>query len=232
MALGVVVTAVGAEEDAAVRRDRWGGGFIIKNAASAEAISCRIDTCTRSSAAAAEVISVRVGRSVEWEHASVARRGAVVAAIMEIAPIQERARERSRCIGAPKRGCPFQRQIGIDRQDKSVPGPFDEGQMGAGDAVDGSIGCDRGRDVEAYALQTADHVRWNGGWAGRKWQVGRAESTGAEVAWTWRGRIKTRVTEDADRISWRDLHQPGIKGVVVIKLAVIVDLQHVVVDVP
>ena len=113
-----------------------------------------------------------------------------------------------------------------------MPGSFNEGQMGAGHAVDGSIGRDRGRDIESYPLQAADHVRWNGGGAGRKWQLRCAESSSAGITRTWRGRVKTGVAKDADRISWRDLHQPGIKGVVIIKLAVIMDLQHVVVDVP
>jgi hypothetical protein len=76
--------------------------LVVQDASAAIAIRGRIDARTRASAAATEIVSVRVGCAVEREHATRARHCPVVAAIVEIAPIEERVRISSRGVVAPK----------------------------------------------------------------------------------------------------------------------------------
>src|SRR5215813_4624146 len=109
--------------------------------------------------------------------------------------------------------------------------PPNKEEMAARYAVDGSISGNRWRDVERYTLEATRSSRRSGGWAGRKWQLARDEFTEAQVTCSRRGRIEPGVAHYRNDVSRRYLNQPGVDRVLFVERAVVLQLQHVIVNV-
>src|SRR5262245_10895114 len=105
-------------------------------------------------------------------------------------------------------------------------------KMPARGDVNRSIGGNRRRYIDPDTLQPTRLCSRLCSWTRRPRQLGVAEYTEAFISRRGSGRVETRIAENTDRVVWSDLHQPRIDGVLVIEVAITLQLEHVVIDVP